>query len=96
MEKELPKQLLRPKFPYLSWLDQPVISYKSFFMSKKQNYRDEMKSLSYDYAQQPTWAICHYPIDSYEYRKLVFLIHKSIFVYAANSQFGPTSGSFCY
>jgi hypothetical protein len=46
------------------------------------NYRDEMKSLS--------------PIDSYENRGLVFLIHKSIFLYAANSQFGPTSGSFCY
>ena len=55
-----------------------------------------MKSVSYDYAQQPTGAICHYPIDSYEYRKLVFLIHKSIFVYATHSQFGPTSGSFCY
>jgi len=28
-------------------------------------------------------------MDSYEYRKLGFLIHKSIFVYAANSQFWP-------
>lgn len=24
------------------------------FSSKKQNYRDEMKSVSYDYAQEPT------------------------------------------
>jgi len=78
--------------------NQPAISDKSFFFtsSKKRNARDEMKSVYYDYAQQPTWAICHSPIDSYENRKLVFLIHKSIFVYAAHSQFGPTSASFCY
>ena len=79
---------------------QPAISDKSFFIfrarSKKRNCRDEIKSVSYDYAQQPNEAIYHSPIDSYEYRKLVFLIHKSIFVYAANSQFGPTFGSFCY
>ena len=55
-----------------------------------------MKSLSHDNAQQPTGAIFHSPIDSYEDRRFVFLIHKSIFVYAANSQFDPTSGSFCY
>ena len=46
----------------------------------EQEAEDEMKSFSYDYAEQPTWAICHYPISSYEYRKLVFLIHKFIFL----------------
>ncbi|KAH0438985.1 hypothetical protein IEQ34_025987 [Dendrobium chrysotoxum] len=36
------------------------------------------------------------PVDSYSDRGLFFLIHKSIFVYAAHSRFGPTSDFFCY
>ena len=53
-----------------------------------------MKNISYDYTEQPTWTICQSTIESSEYRKLVFLSHKSIFLYATNSRFGPTIGSF--